>query len=182
LSHAVADLVEKLLNQEKELSESSFSSEELRAYNYYTQQGCFRYLIIRYCFSFYLIPSESSRTKQFVVKLVCKITDIDFKKKLIDFFKAKESKFGELGFACNGLLIETHNEPSLYVPNNRELTDIVFGKDSIEEKLLSNTFQVPINSFFQVHTDLAEMLYQKVKFIKMFFFNLNLTKFIKKSC
>lgn len=47
LSHKVADLVEAIFNYEKESQTSEFNKEKLRAYNYYTRTGCFRYLIIR---------------------------------------------------------------------------------------------------------------------------------------
>ena len=47
------------------------------------------------------------------------------------------------------------------MPNDRQKTSVIFGGDSIEEVMLANSFSVPINSFFQVHTDLAELLYQK---------------------
>ena len=47
LSHGVADLVERLLNAERTNAESTCKG-KLQAYNYYTREGCFRYLILRW--------------------------------------------------------------------------------------------------------------------------------------
>jgi hypothetical protein len=47
LSHDIADLLENILNQEKENDNSTFPKEFLQPYNYYTKNGCFRYVVIR---------------------------------------------------------------------------------------------------------------------------------------
>lgn len=83
---------------------------------------------------------------------------------IIDLFKSKADQFNSFGFSCKGILVEKHNDNGLYVPNNREETSIIYGEDTIEEEMLGNKFKVPANSFFQVHTGLAEMLYSKVFF------------------
>lgn len=100
--------------------------------------------------------------KEFVVKLVCKFEDDLQQKMLIEFLKTKFKEFEQFGSTCKGILVERHDHQGLFVPNNRENTVIIDGNDCIEEQLLENTFVVPINSFFQVHTDLAELLYSKV--------------------
>jgi tRNA/tmRNA/rRNA uracil-C5-methylase (TrmA/RlmC/RlmD family) len=82
---------------------------------------------------------------------------------LINFLKSKSEQFNKFDSICKGILLEQHDDQGLYVPNNRDKTDVIVGQDYIKETLLGNTFKVPMNSFFQVHTGLAEMLYSKVK-------------------
>lgn len=96
------------------------------------------------------------------MKLVCKFDDDEQRTRLAEFLKAKAGALGELGATCKGVLLERHDEPGLFVPSDRSKTETIVGTDSIEERLLGNTFIVPINSFFQVHTGLAEMLYSRV--------------------
>jgi tRNA/tmRNA/rRNA uracil-C5-methylase (TrmA/RlmC/RlmD family) len=96
------------------------------------------------------------------MKLVCKFEDEQFKKDLISLLKSKSEEFGKFGSICKGILVEQHDDQGLYVPNNRDQTQVVVGEDFIKETLLDNIFKVPMNSFFQVHTGLAEMLYSKV--------------------
>lgn len=100
--------------------------------------------------------------KEFVVKLVCKFDDENQQNTLIEFLKTKMDLFNQFESTCKGILLERHDDQGLYVPNNRNNTRIIAGEDHIQERLLGNTFTVPINSFFQVHTDLAELLYSKV--------------------
>ena len=79
-------------------------------------------------------------------------------------------KLQDSEFSLKGLLIEKHNDNGLYVPNQKDNMTCVYGVDAIEETMFDNTFKVPINSFFQVHTPLAELLYRRVS---LFIFILN---------
>ena len=109
-----------------------------------------------------LIIRESFRTKQFLLKLVCRFKSEEHKVKVKNILLDNIDKFLKSDYCLKGLLIEEHNEQGLFVPNDRAKTLAVFGQDSIEEILLDKRFTVPMNSFFQVHTDLAELLYSKV--------------------
>jgi predicted metal-dependent phosphoesterase TrpH len=47
LSHDIADLLENILNEQKQAEEPKLQKSLIEPYNYYTKAGCFRYFVIR---------------------------------------------------------------------------------------------------------------------------------------
>ena len=106
---------------------------------------------------------ESQRTKQICVKLVCQMSmGSEQESLLLDFLRDATARLNIEEYELTGLCVERHDGKGLYIPNDADQIIVIQGKMEIREELLGKQFMVPINSFFQVHTPLAELLYQKV--------------------
>ncbi len=115
----------------------------IKCYDENTHKGDIRHLVIRKGFN----------TNQIMVIIVCNSTDIDYKD---DFIKM--------------ILDRLPNVKSIYLNINMNKTNVILGDKSvliygvkaIKERLFDLYFNISCETFFQVNTIQAEVLYNKV--------------------
>lgn len=149
-SFEIAEKMQKALNDLLSLSldeEKKFFD----AYNFKLREGCFRYLLIR----------ESQTEKNYIVKLVCAISNPEQKSKIVCCIKDLCKSLPE---GLKSFVIETYNGFSSCIPNDPANEETVFGTENfIFEKVMGVKFKIPFGAFFQVHTKLSELLYKQIE-------------------
>ena len=115
-------------------------------YHKMRHEGYLRHLLVR----------KAVKTKQILVDIVTS-TQLEFDmSELADKLKALELDGEIVGF------LHTFNDSIADVVKN-DKTDIIFGRDYIEEELLGLSFKITPFSFFQTNSLGAEVLYSKAR-------------------
>lgn len=148
----VAKKTEKFLN-DLILKNKDKLGEDFDAYNTTSHKGCFRYLLIRH----------SEKSKELIIKLVCKIEKEEIKELLVNSLKNIIEDLQTNEFKLVSFILETHNTISCSIPNLKENEILIKGdRNYIIDIMKDKKFKVPIGGFFQVHPELAENLYDKI--------------------
>lgn len=123
-----------------------FKTKNVPYFHKTTHEGYLRHLLVR----------KAVKTKQILVDLVTSTQmDMDMSE-LAEKLKSLELEGEIVGF------LHTFNDSIADVVKN-DRTDIVFGRDYIEEELLGLTFKISTFSFFQTNSLGAEVLYSKAR-------------------
>lgn len=150
----VAKKIENFLN-EIVLNNKDKWGEEFDVYNTTSHKGCFRYLLIRH----------SEKSKELIIKLICKIEKEEIKELLVNSLKTilKELEKNEFNFNLLSFILEIHNTLSCVIPNIDENEIFIKGeRNYIIDIMKDKKFKVPVGGFFQIHPELAENLYDKI--------------------
>ncbi|MBL4594195.1 MAG: 23S rRNA (uracil(1939)-C(5))-methyltransferase RlmD, partial [Flavobacteriales bacterium] len=111
------------------------------------KEGFFRYLVVR----------KSYLTNQFLIKLVTSSTGME-NFKFDEFISLINNLFGD---RVAGLLHTINDDIGDNAQSRLGYETILFGENTIKEKLLGMTFEISMQSFFQTNPKCAELLYQK---------------------
>ena len=123
-----------------------FKDKNVPYYHKMRHEGYLRHLLVR----------KAVKTKQILVDIVTS-TQLEFDmSELADKLKALELDGEIVGF------LHTFNDSIADVVKN-DKTDIIFGRDYIEEELLGLSFKITPFSFFQTNSLGAEVLYSKAR-------------------
>ena len=123
-----------------------FKDKNVSYYHKMRHEGYLRHLLVR----------KAVKTKQILVDIVTS-TQLEFDmSELADKLKALELDGEIVGF------LHTFNDSIADVVKN-DKTDIIFGRDYIEEELLGLSFKITPFSFFQTNSLGAEVLYSKAR-------------------
>ncbi len=105
----------------------------------------------------------SLSSQEMIIKLVCRIENDE----VLNLLRTELVKFIQnikISFKLISFLIERHNTRSNIVPNDPENEIYVFGeKNYIYEEMMGFKFKVPVGGFFQIHPNLASMIYKKIE-------------------
>lgn len=126
---------------------------KLVPFNYAEKKGCFRNLVVR----------QSEETREIALKLVANIEEEEQ--------EFREFLFGKLREFCAGypekiasMSVEKFAGGSNAVPNDPSKESHIFGEyNFIVDRVLGLHFIVSVSGFFQVHTRLAELLYDQIR-------------------
>ncbi len=138
---------EKWENSIKKIKEYCIST-NLPAWNIPQKKGFFRNLIIR----------KSVDNNNFLIELITSSENIkkfnteDFVKKILSIHQSR----------IHGIIHTTNDNISDRVDYSKTESNILFGNDKINERILGLNFEISMNSFFQTNPQAAEKLYLKV--------------------
>ena len=119
-------------------------------YHRMTHQGCFRHLLVR----------KARATGQIMVDLVT-TTQHDALMQELDRMLVEQLTRLPLNGTLAGILHTYNDSVADTIQNDR--TQLLYGRDYIEEKLLGMEFQITPFSFFQTNSRGAEVLYDQVR-------------------
>ena len=123
-----------------------FKEKEIPYYHKMTHEGYLRHLLVR----------KTVKTRQILVDIVTS-TQLDFSMNEL----AEKLRNLKLDGEIVGFLHTLNDSVADVVKNDR--TDIIFGRDYIEEELLDLSFKITPFSFFQTNSLGAEVLYSKAR-------------------
>ena len=123
-----------------------FKEKKIPYYHKMTHEGYLRHLLVR----------KTVKTKQILVDIVTS-TQLDFSMNEL----AEKLRNLKLDGEIVGFLHTLNDSVADVVKNDR--TDIIFGRDYIEEELLDLSFKITPFSFFQTNSLGAEVLYSKAR-------------------
>ena len=124
-----------------------FEKSGLPAWHPPKKEGFYRYLVVR----------KSYLTNQFLIKLVTSSTGME-NFKFDEFISLINNLFGD---RVAGLLHTINDDIGDNAQSRLGHETILFGENTIKEKLLGMTFEISMQSFFQTNPKCAELLYQK---------------------